>query len=654
MITRETIDRIIEAARIEEVVGDYVTLKKRGANYIGLCPFHDEKTPSFNVSPVRGIYKCFGCGKGGNAVNFLMEHEHYAYPEALRFLGKKYGIEVEDEQQTDEQKEAVQERESLYIVSAFAQRYYTEVLHNTEEGKAIGLTYLKERGVTPAMTERFVIGYAPDQWDGLLNAATHEGHNPEFLDKTGLTLSGENGKRHDRFRGRVMFPIRNVTGRVIGFGGRTLRSDKKTAKYINSPESEIYHKSHVLYGLYESRKAISEQDVCYLVEGYTDVISLHQAGVENVVASSGTSLTEGQIRLIRRYTPNVTILYDGDAAGIKASFRGIDLILEEGLNVRVVLFPDGEDPDSYARKSGGEALKEYITSNSKDFISFKTGLLWEEASGDPIKKAALIKDIVQTIALIPDAVTRSVYVKECASILQIDEQALISVLNKSRRDKARKENTSASPEEYASVPDDVPVQYRESQERPATDISFQERDLLRVLLQYGNHELSIVRTEENAEKEMEPETMSVADFIVSELSADDITLEHAVYGRIFDEIMTAVNNGSLPDEKKFLHHSDPEIAHHAIDLCTSRYQLSGNWEKRGIMVETEEMVLRKTVYNVVYALKERRVMDMIEKNQIKLKDTASDEEVMKLLEVQKLLENARKQISNQLGRVILK
>ncbi|MCB0429608.1 MAG: DNA primase [Flavobacteriales bacterium] len=661
MIPQSTIDQILEAARIEEVVGDYVSLKKRGTNLIGLCPFHDEKTPSFNVSPTKGIYKCFGCGKAGTSVNFLMDHEHLSFPEAVRFLGKKYGIEVAEEEQTDEQKEADRTRESLYIVSGFAQRFFTETLHETDEGKAIGLTYLRQRGVSPDMMERFLIGFAPDKWDGLLKAATDQGYNPEFLDQTGLTLSGEDGRRHDRFRGRVMFPIRNLSGRVIGFGGRTLRTDKKTAKYINSPESEIYHKSNVLYGLFEARKAIVDEDSCYLVEGYTDVISLHQAGVENVVASSGTSLTEGQIRLIRRYTPNIVILYDGDAAGIKASFRGLDLILQEGMNVKVVLFPDGEDPDSFSKKHPGDEVRTFIRDNSKDFISFKTGLLWEEAKGDPIKKAGLIKDIVRTIALIPDAIVRSVYVKECAGILDVEEQALVSELNKLRRDKGRqkyKRSEEAPWPEEDEYTERTPDNRVHSLEPPVQDTGmYQERELIRLLLQYGGNEILIEKsTEEEQPADNKPEMvpMTVANFMIGELQADGISLRHEGYGRIFDEICRLVSDGEVPDEKQFFRHADPTVSATAIDLLSSRYVLSENWEKRGINVETEEMVLKKSVYKVIYSLKQNHVMDMIHQNQEKLKQDLSDAELAEVMSMQNLLNLAKVQIASQLERVILK
>jgi DNA primase len=386
LIPKDTIQTIIETARIEEVVGEFVHLRKRGVNYVGLCPFHNEKTPSFTVSPAKGIYKCFGCGKAGNSVNFIMEHEHYTYPEALKFLAKKYNIEVEEEEQTPEQIQQLNERESLYAVTEFARKFFTEQLLNTDEGKSIGLSYFKERDFTDKTIDEFQLGYSPDRWDAFTKAAKENGYEKQFLVKTGLTID-KDGKHFDRFRARVIFPIHNLTGRVIGFGGRILKKDDKKAKYVNSPESEIYNKSKVLYGIYFAKNEIIKKDNCFLVEGYTDVISLFQAGIKNVVASSGTSLTTGQIRLIKRYTPNITILYDGDAAGLKASFRGIDMILEQGMNVKVVLFPEGEDPDSYARTHRSVEVEDYITSQAKDFIRFKTSVLLEETQNDPVKKA---------------------------------------------------------------------------------------------------------------------------------------------------------------------------------------------------------------------------------------------------------------------------
>src|SRR5215217_2849408 len=458
MINQETISKIMDTARIEEVVGDFVPLKKRGSSLIGNCPFHNEKTPSFHVSVAKGIYKCFGCGKGGDSVHFIMDHEKYSYPEALKYLANKYNIEVEEIVQSPQNIEAQNARESLYIVSEYAAGYFANELWTGDEGIAIGLSYFKERGFREDIVRKFQLGYSPDIWDALIQSALASGHKEDYLERTGLAIKNDKGKSYDRFRGRVMFPIHNFTGRIIGFGGRTLKTDKNVPKYVNSPESEIYHKYSVLYGLFHAKKAIRDADNCYLVEGYADVLAVHQAGIENVVASSGTSLTTEQIRLIGRFTQNVTILYDGDAAGIKASLRGLDMILEEGLNVKVVLFPDGHDPDSYVRLVGTSAFKKHIEENKKDFILYKTNLLLKEVGNDPIKKSEVIRDIVESIAKIPDSIKASVFVKECSHFLQIDERALLSELNKMRQAKAKKvivRLQQRSPRNYDEPPEDL-------------------------------------------------------------------------------------------------------------------------------------------------------------------------------------------------------
>src|SRR6195952_5171908 len=439
MITKPTIDRIMEATDIVEVIGEFVQLKKRGANYVGLSPFANERTPSFTVSPVKGIFKDFSSGKGGSAVTFLMELEKFTYPEALKWLPNKNSIEVEETVETIENKEEENRRESLMIVSSYAAKFFHESLLETDEGKAIGLSYFKERGFSNDTIKKFELGYSPDQWEAFTGQALKEGYQQEFLEQSGLSVKRDNGSLYDRYRGRVMFPIHSFTGRVIAFGGRTLKSDKNVPKYVNSPESEIYHKSNVLYGLYFAKKAIREEDNCYLVEGYADVLSVHQAGIENVVASSGTSLTVEQIRLISRFTKNITILYDGDAAGIKASLRGLDMILEEGLNVKVVLFPDGHDPDSYVRSVGTNAFKTYIDKNRKVFILYKTDILLKEAGTDPIKRSEVIREVVESIAKIPDSIKASVFIKDCSHLLQIDERALLSELNKMRLAKSKKD-----------------------------------------------------------------------------------------------------------------------------------------------------------------------------------------------------------------------
>ncbi len=666
MIPKETVDKIFDAARIEEVVGDFVTLKKRGVNMIGLCPFHNEKTPSFNVNVARGIYKCFGCGKGGSAVNFVMEHEKLAYPEALRYLAKKYNIEIEEEELTLEKQAEQNERESLFIVSSFAQKHFTENLHNTDEGKAIGLSYFQERGFRNDIIEKFQLGYCLDTWRGFTDAAVAAGYKIDYLVKTGLTIQKENPESRiqnpegqaenqqstinnqqyfDRFKARVIFPIHNVTGRVIAFGGRTLKSDKKLAKYVNSPESEIYHKSNVLYGIYFAKKEIITQDNCYLVEGYTDVISLHQAGIENVVASSGTSLTVEQIRQIRRYTQNITILYDGDSAGIKASFRGIDLILQEGMNVKVLLFPDGDDPDSYSKRVSYEELKKFIAENSKDFISFKTSLLMAEVQNDPIKKANLIRDIVSSIAVIPEAINRSVYVKECSRIMELSEQVLLNELNKLRR-----KNLSNQQQKNESYVEDVyvPEELLEKQKGISSDdCAAQEKDVIRILLNFGKEK--VIVTSEDEEKNSVDVEITVAELIHMELAGDQIEMENPAYQGILKEYA----NGALPDANHFINHPDPIICKSVVDLLSSAYSLSMNWEKHGILVKTENHMLKRSVLSALYSLKVKRIAKMILENQKQLKETSSDDDMMTLLHQQKQLSEAKKHFSAELGRIVI-
>lgn len=653
MIPKETIDIIFDTTRIEEVVGDFVTLKKRGVNLLGNCPFHNEKTPSFTVSPTKGIYKCFGCGKAGNAVNFIMEHEHSTYPEALRYLARKYNIEIEEEKKTIEEQDQINERESLYIVSTFAQKHFTENLLTTEEGKTIGLSYFKERGFKENTIEKFQLGYSLDHWSGFTEAALQKGYLLENLVKTGLSILKENSLSSptgfDRFSGRVIFPIHNLSGRVIAFGGRTLKADKKTAKYINSPETDIYSKSKVLYGAFFAKKAIIGADNCYLVEGYTDVVSFHQAGIENVVASSGTSLTVEQIRLIKRYTNNITILYDGDAAGIKASFRGIDLILEEGMNVKIVLFPDGDDPDSFARKSTTHDLRTFITDNANDFIVFKSNLLLVEAQNDPIKKAGLIREIIQSIALIDDGINRSVYVKECSRILDVSEQALINELNKVRRKNFSKQPESIIDEDLADPLSDLLVQ-----DKIDFSCEAQEKDIIRVLLTHGNKTKIVeIEDEEDNEKVVETET-TIAKFIVNTLADDNIEFETPSYQLIFNEFIAQMENGIIPEENHFINHPDPQISSLAINLLSSPYSLSEGWLKHNIMVEGEDVKLNRMVLGAVYSFKNKKVEQMIQKNQQELKEDKPYEELILLIQEQKLLLEAKQALSAHLGRIVLK
>jgi DNA primase len=677
LISKEDIDKIFDAARVEEVVGDYVTLKKRGTNLTGLCPFHDEKTPSFYVSPVKGIYKCFGCGKGGNAVNFIMDKEQMSYPEALRKLAKKYGIDIAEEELTPEKLEAHSERESLIVVSSYAQKKFTDNLYNTDEGKSVGLSYFRERGFREDIIQKFQLGYCLNQRTAFTDTALKDGHKAEYLVKSGLTieykneateaqLESPNGEpaNHtapnfkpatyvDRFWGRVMFPIHTEGGRVIAFGGRTLRTDKKTAKYINSPESIIYHKSDVLYGIYFAKQEIHKQDNCFLVEGYTDVISLHQAGVENVVASSGTSLTVGQIKLIRKLTKNVTILYDGDNAGIKAAFRGIDLILEEGLNVKILLFPDNEDPDSFSKRVSSEELKTFIKENSKDFISFKTSFSVNEAGNDPIKRAGIIKEIVETIALIPEAIYRSVYVKECSRIMDIEEHVLLNELNKIRSKKFNEKHTSTEHAVENTIDVEALVLAQEQKQIIDASAEHQERDIIRLLLNFGDKIVLVDSDEKDEQNEFIQVEVSLAALIVHELQHDNIILENPLYKMVYDEFVQHLNNDSIPNFNYFVNHQTTEIAYLAVDLISNPYDLSA-WEKHGIYPTLEENILKKSLYHAVYALKSRKLEMMIHDIQKKLKENPPEEEQLTLIQTQHELLQAKKTFNALLGRIVLK
>ncbi len=661
MIPKQTIDEIFDAAIIEEVVGDFVPLKKRGANLLGNCPFHNEKSPSFTVSPAKGIYKCFGCGKAGNSVNFVMEHEHYSYPEALRYLAGKFGVEIEEEAQTDEQKAATDERESLYIVSNYAAKYFNKQLLESDEGKAIGLSYFLERGFREDIIETFQLGYSPDAWTAFTDEAEKAGHNLKFLDKSGLTIvKGE--KKFDRFKGRVMFPIHNLSGRVLGFGGRILKANDKAAKYLNSPESEIYHKSNVLYGIYTAKKAISKEDICYLVEGYTDVISMYQAGVENVVASSGTSLTEGQIRLIKRFTPNITILYDGDAAGLKASFRGIDMILQEGMNVRVVLFPEGEDPDSYAKAHTTEELKKYVTENAQDFIRFKTSVLIKDVGNDPIKKAELVKDIVRSIAIIPDQIKRSVYTQECSNLLDIPEQALINETNtilrnniaKQTKYKSSSQRSGPSQGNDQEMPDDLffPDEFQGAPEpEPVNDLKHWEREVIRLLVSFGDQTIQLELPSE--EKKKEYEDVSAAVYIVDNIKNDNILFEDETYQKVFDFYAQKLDKDELPTHQEFINNSDQDISKLAIDVFSVRHDLSPGWAENKINTTTEEMQLSMAVIRVMYAFQLSKLTALIFKNQDQLKIEKDSDKQMLLLQEQVNLQQIKLQLAAKLGRIIL-
>ncbi|SMC71173.1 DNA primase [Pedobacter nyackensis] len=666
MINQETITKIMDTARIEEVVGDFVALKKRGSSLIGNCPFHNEKTPSFNVSVTKGIYKCFGCGKGGDSVHFIMDHEKYSYPEALKYLAQKYNIEVEETVQSPQNIEAQNARESLYIVSEYAASFFSNELWTGTDGRAIGLSYFKERGFREDILKKFQVGYSPDVWDALIQKAVVSGHKEEYLEKTGLAIRNDKGKLYDRFRGRVMFPIHNFTGRVIGFGGRTLKTDKNVPKYVNSPESDIYHKSNVLYGLYHAKKAIREFDNCYLVEGYADVLAVHQAGIENVVASSGTSLTTEQIRLIGRFTENVTILYDGDAAGIKASLRGLDMILEEGLNVKVVSFPDGHDPDSYMHHVGSGEFKKYIENNRRDFILYKANILLKEAGTDPIKRAGIIRDIIESIAKIPDEIKAAVFIRECSGLLQVEERTLLSELNKMRVAKFKKASANnPSPQTqsfqkhqnnqgnaYQPYEDGPPDNLFESSgpyeapapsEPPPSLDQTQEREIVRLLLGYG-HELVNWDGIDN---------MYIGSFIIQNLT--DVDFEDKLCGAIIKSYRDEIDNGHLPVASQFINSQDRQIADLAITLSTSPYALSENWEnKHNIYVKDESENLKKTILGGLFHLKKAKIAGILISIANEIKTEADPVNLEILMQRFVAMKGVEREISKHLGITILK
>ncbi len=650
MIQPHAIQQVKDAARVEEVVGEFVALKRKGPRYLGLCPFHNEKTPSFNVSPNLGIYKCFGCGESGDSIGFLQKHEHLSYVEAIRWLAKRYNIDLPEEEQSAEQQLEQSERESLAVVQQWALNWSVEQLWNTDEGKRIGLSYFHERGFSDATIKAFQLGYVPEFGNAFTAAATAHGFNPEVLEKAGWIKRRDDGSGSawDFFAGRVTFPVFGLSGQPIAFGARTLKSDKKLPKYFNSPESVLYSKSRSLYGIFHAKKAIVEQQLCYLVEGYTDVISLHQAGIANVVASSGTSLTEEQVRLIKRYAPTVSILYDGDAAGMKASLRGIDLILKEGLNVKVVTFPEGEDPDSYAKKHSSSEVSDHLTRNAQDFLVFKATLLMQDVGDDPVKKAAAIHEIVESIALVPDLVLRSLYVQQCSRLLQINEQALISEMNKVLRRQYRRQlgGDQPMPEEMLT-PDVAPVQ-------PTLEdlgTTPQERDLLRMLLSYG-HERILVPFQNEDGTSTEDET-SVAELMFELLALDDILFDEPIFREIYLDYRHTSNLGTAVDAQRYVGHEQEPWRSTAIDLLTERHVLSPNWKERHkIHVKRESETLFDALEEAVDILKERRVDRMIKERQEQLR-TADELGVMALLQEIMQLSEAKKRLAKKTGRVVV-
>ncbi|SNR72770.1 DNA primase [Maribacter sedimenticola] len=650
MISKNTIDQVYETARLEEVIGDFVQLKKSGSNFKGLSPFSDERTPSFMVSPVKQIWKDFSSGKGGNVVAFLMEHEHFTYPEAIKYLAKKYNIEVEETEQSNEQKEQANERESMYLVSEFAQKHFKEMLWDTELGKAIGLSYFKERGFTDETIKKFELGYCLNQWDGFTVAALDKGYKLEYLEKTGLTIVKEDrdnpntSRKFDRFKGRVMFPIHSLSGRVLGFGGRILTNDKKAAKYLNSPESDIYHKSKVLYGIYHAKQAIAKEDNCYLVEGYTDVIQFAQRGIQNVVSSSGTALTPEQIRLINRLTKNITVLFDGDAAGLRASLRGIDLILEQGMNVRVCTFPEGEDPDSFAKHNELEEVQAYLESNAKDFIQFKASLLVKEASNDPIKRADTVRDIVNSIAKIPDRIKKEIYIQECASIMNVSEAVLFNTL--AQIDKKGEANIKKEYKEEQKAFEVV----RKDAAPEAVDVQYVlERKIIESLMLYGDQkeefEDLVLKENESGDLVLEPESLEIKVYekIYLDLQEDEIELANEDFRNMYYKLIESLNQEKEFSINTFVNSLDQEMANQisTILMDEEKYTLH-NWESKDIFPKKKEVGIAQLVSETILTLR----CFLIKKRMGALQQTTEDitkdnrealEEIMNYIQLNKLL-----------------
>lgn len=700
MIDQATIDRILEAADIVNVVSEFVTLRKRGVNYVGLCPFHDDKSPSFYVSPAKNICKCFACGAGGTPVHFIMNHEQLSYYEALRFLAKKYNIEIQERELTEQEKQARNERESMLIVNNWAANYFQQNLHEQAEGRSVGMRYFAERGLREEMIRKFQLGYSLDQRDALFRSATAAGYKPSYLEKTGLVIRYDNGRVNDRFRGRVIFPVHTLSGKVVAFGGRILKKDEKAAKYVNSPESEIYHKGNELYGLYFAKQAIVKKDRCFLVEGYMDVIGMHQVGIENVVASSGTALTGGQIRLIHRFTGNITVLYDGDAAGIKAALRGIDMLIEEGMKVKVVLLPDGEDPDSFARR-GASAFDTYIQEHETDFIRFKMQLALQDAANDPIKRTALISDILRTIALIPDNIARAVYLRECSETMAIDEQILLNEVNKLRQQKKQQGGYSSptprplptptdtsAPADSALAPpegmlppvvpptqaeapsspneppafDQIPLEEEvalQQQPQPspaptpmiASRFEQYERPIARYVVRYGERIIFDYEDEETGQ----PVQMRLAEYVQFDLSRDEIEIENPLYRQLVEEAAAHCKEEGFSASRYFLSHPDLKISMLAANLESDKYHLS-NYHSRFQIIEQESDRLDYNVPQMLYALKEAHIQQEIKDMQKLLKEAQAEgsmERIMELMKQLSLLNDIRRQLCKQLGERIV-
>lgn len=667
MIDQATIDRILDAAQIVEVVSDFVTLRKRGVNYVGLCPFHNEKTPSFSVSPSKGLCKCFSCGKGGNAVHFIMEHEQMSYPEALRYLAKKYNIEIKERELTNEEKEVQSNRESMFIVNNFARDYFQNILKNHVDGRSIGLAYFRQRGFRDDIIDKFQLGFSTEGRDALAQEALRKGFKQEFLVKTGLCYETDDHKLRDRFWGRVMFPVHTLSGKVVAFGGRVLSTEnKKLAKYVNSPESEIYHKSNELYGIYFAKQAIVKQDRCFLVEGYTDVISMHQSGVENVVASSGTSLTPGQIRLIHRFTNNITVLYDGDMAGIKASIRGIDMLLEEGMNIKVCLLPDGDDPDSFARKHNATEFQNFIQEHETDFIRFKAQLLMEDAGKDPMKRAELINDIVRSIAVIPEAIVRDVYIKECGQLLRIEDKLLVSEVAKRRELQAEKGNKPiASNNAPTPQPGEMPPPFPPEEMEADTYQSFipqegkegqefykYERLIIQMIVRYGEKVMCNLTDEEGNEV-----PVTVVEYVINDLKEDELAFHNPLHRRILSEASEHIHDQEFASERFFVAHPDPKISTIATELASDRYQLSKYHSKTQKLVTDKERLyemvpmLMINFKNAIVAEELKHIMYALQDPSI-ANDNAQCDAVMQRYKEMKEIQNL---MAKRLGdRVVLR
>jgi len=654
LIARTTIDTVFEAARVEEVIGDFVQLKKSGSNFKGLSPFTDERSPSFMVSPVKQIWKDFSSGKGGNVVAFLMEHEHFTYPEAIKYLAKKYGIEIEETQQTSEEKEQADERESLYLVSEFAKQYFHTTLLKTEEGKAIGLSYFKERGFTDETINIFELGYSPDAWDAFTAHAIKKGYKLDFLEKTGLSIVKEQ-KQFDRFKGRVMFPILSMSGRTLGFGGRILTNDKKAAKYLNSPESDIYHKSKVLYGIYQAKQSIAKEDNCYLVEGYTDVIQFHQTGIHNVVSSSGTALTPDQIRLVNRLTKNITVLFDGDAAGLRASLRGVDLILEQGMNVKICTFPEGEDPDSFARKNSLVELSTFLEENAQDFISFKASLLATEAKNDPIKKADTIRDMVVSISKIPDNIKREVYIQECSRIMDISEQVLFNTLAQMLQKEKRDDNKR----EKAEAPQQLTKVISESAEVDKIDVQFElERKIIELLLLYGDLEEEfedlILEADDKGEIQLKPEIVKsrVFEKIFLDLQEDEVEFANAGFKEIYYEVINELNVQQKLQIDTFINKLEPEKASTISNiLMEDEKYILHDWERNEIYVKEKKKSVSQIVSETILNLRRELVSQKISELSEAIKENNNNENNDNLQDIVDYI-TLKKVLSEKLRRVL--